>query len=200
MMEKKWFLFLLLVFLLSVSVPLRAQDEKTFPTDTEIQLLLTQADRAIQQYKPLIDQEEIQFGKSGAEAVAKDRQVVQGIEMAVQTLQKKPQGFNSPAGFAFFEWLDDASRNAMVCSTSLMTQATVSLMAGEISKATELIHLGQSCMDVSSLIYTVSENAGALYERYVNAEEQLAQKDFDTSQKCFEALKKLDAANKQKKQ
>jgi len=187
------------VLLISCFVPfVRAQDEKTFPTDNEIQLLLTQADRAMQRYKPLIDQEELQFGKGGAqaEAVAKDRQIVQAIETAVQALKKKPQGFNSPAGFALFEWMDDASRNALVCSAQSFTQATVTLMAREISKSTELINLGQSCMDVSSLIYTVSENAGALYERYVNAEEQLAGKGYDTSQKCLEALKKLDAAKK----
>jgi hypothetical protein len=192
------FIIVLPIFCFAPSV--RAQDEKTFPTDNEIQLLLTQADRAMQQYKPLIDQEEIQLGKSGADAVAKDRQVVQGIETAVQALKKKPQGFNSPAGFAFFEWLDDASRNAMVCSTTSFTQTTTLMMAGELGKANEVINLARSCMDVSSLIYTVSENAGALYERYVRAEQDLAEKAYNTSQKCFEALKKLDAANKQKKQ
>lgn len=192
------FIIVLPIFCFAPSI--RAQDEKTFPTDNEIQLLLTQADRATQQYKPLIDQEEIQLGKSGADAVVKDRQVVQAVEMAVQTLKKKPQGFNSPAGFALFEWMDDASRNAMVCSTSSMTQATVTLMAGEISKATELINLGQSCMDVSSLIYTVSENAGALYERFLKAQQQLAEKAMSISQTCTDVLKKLDAANKQKNQ
>lgn len=34
-----------------------AQTEKTFPTDAEINLVLTQTERAIQQYKPLIDLE-----------------------------------------------------------------------------------------------------------------------------------------------
>jgi hypothetical protein len=33
-----------------------AQANKPFPTDDEINLLLTQTERAIQQYKPLIDQ------------------------------------------------------------------------------------------------------------------------------------------------
>lgn len=180
------------------SVPCaHAQDEKTFPSDSEIQLLLTQADRAMQQYKPLIDQEEFRLGKGGAKAVAKDREVIEAIEMAVRTMTRKPQGFNSAAGFALFEWLDDASRNAMLCSTTSMLQSTGFLMNGETSKATELIHLGQSCMDVSNLIYTVSENAGALYQRYVEAEQQLAEKAVSISQKCTDVLKELDRAKKQ---
>lgn len=183
-----------------VSVTVCQAQEGAFPTDNEINLLLTQADRAMQQYKPLIDQEELQFGKSSAEAVAKDREVVRAVETALQALRKRPQGFNSAGGFALFEWLDDASRNAMVCSTSSMTQATVVLMGGDVAKAKELIHLGQSCMDVSNLIYTVSENAGALYERYTKSVQKLAADGADAAQQCAAALKKMGAANKERKQ
>ena len=48
----------------------RRANWKAFPTDDEINLVLTQTERAIQQYKPLIDQEEIQMGKSATDAVA----------------------------------------------------------------------------------------------------------------------------------
>lgn len=191
----------LILFLVFASATVSRAQETTFPTNDEIQLVLTQADRAMQQYKPLVDQEELHFGKGTAEveAVAKDREVVKSVEMAVQVLKRNPQGFNSAGGFALFEWLDDASRNAMVCSTSAMTQATVVLMNGEINKATELIHLGQSCMDVSNLIYTVSENAGALYERYARGMQTLAEKGAKAAQQCTDALKKMDTANKQRK-
>jgi hypothetical protein len=178
----------------------RAQDNKTFPTDDEINLLLTQTDRAIQQYKPLIDQEEVLFGKIGDEAASKDRQVVQALEIAAKALKVNPQGFNGPGGFAFFEWLDDAARNALLCQSSAESQSTVYLMAGNTAKATELVHLSTSCMDVSTLLYTVSENAGALYERYIRGEEQLAAEGLKVSQKCADALKKMAEANKQKKQ
>lgn len=192
----------IILMFLFVSLPLINQaQEATFPSDNEIQLLLTQADRAMQQYKPLIDQETLLLGKSiNAEAAAKDREVIQAVEMAVQTLKKKPQGFNSAAGFALFEWLDDASRNALACSTSSMTQATTALMDGAVNKATELIHLGQSCMDVSNLIYTVSENAGALYERYTKSIQKLAEDGAKVAQQCKDALKKMEALNKPTKQ
>ena len=185
---------ILVLILCCVNVA-RSQDEP-FPTEDEVKLLVTQIDRAMKSYKPLIDEEEIRLGKAGVEAVAKDRQVVHAVEIAIEALQKRPDGFNSAGGFALFEWLDDASRNALLCASTSLTQATVLMMAGETGKASSLIHLAQSCMDAGNLIYTVSENAGALYERYVEAEQKLAEKSFNVAQKCTAALKKTSPANK----
>jgi hypothetical protein len=173
-----------------------AQTEKTFPTDTEVNLVLTQAERAIQQYKPLIDQEAAQMGKSGGDTIARDRQVVSGLEMAIKAFKDKPQGFNGPLGFAFFEWLDDASRNAALCAGGASNQAMAQMLAGNKDKADFLLHLGQGCADVSTLIYTVSENAGSLYQRYVDAEQELAEQAADVAQKCTDILKKSGTSPK----
>jgi hypothetical protein len=180
----------LVLLTISSAVVADAQTEKTFPTDDEINLVLTQTERAIQQYKPLIDQQEIQTGKSSSAAVATDRQVVNALETAVKAFKGKPQGFNGPLGFAFFEWLDDAGRNALLCGSNASSQATLQIMAGNKDKAASLLHLAQSCSDVSTLIYTISENAGSLYQRYVNAEEQLAVQGVEVASKCTEILKK----------
>jgi hypothetical protein len=155
--------------------------EVNFPTDDEIRLVLTQADRAIAQYKPLLDQEQQTLGKEGAEAVAKDREVVAGLEAAIKGFKKNPQAFNGSLGFAFFEWLDDASRNAVLCSTNALNKAFENTLAGDRNKATSELHLSQSCSDVSTLLYTVSENAGALYTRYVEGEEKLAEQGVQTA-------------------
>jgi hypothetical protein len=64
------------------------------------------------------------------------------------------------------------------------------VMAGDTTKANSMAHLAQSCSDVSTLIYTVSENADSLYQRYVEAEEQLATQGVETAQRCAAALKK----------
>ena len=70
----------ILVFLtIGIAGAATAQTEKTFPTDDEINLVLTQTERAMQQYKPLIDQGEIQMGKSYTEAAANDHQVVSSL-------------------------------------------------------------------------------------------------------------------------
>jgi hypothetical protein len=144
----------------------------------------------MQQYKPLIDQEEIQLGESYTDAAAKDRQTVSSLEIAVKAFKRKPQAFNGPLGFAFFEWLDDAERNAALCSSGAATQADLQQIAGNLEKARSLLHLAQSCVDVSILIYTVSENAGSLYERYVGAEVQLATQGAEAAEKCEAILKK----------
>jgi hypothetical protein len=183
---------LLVLLTFGFSVVTAAQADKPFPTDEEINLVLTQTERAMQQYKIVIDQEEIQFGKSAAaaDAIANDRQVVNALEMAVKALKGKPQGFNGPAGFAFFEWLDDAARNALLCGSGGSTQSTLNMVAGNIDKANDLLHLSQTCMDVSTLIYTVSENAGSLYQRYAEAEQRLAARSFQAVQECTDILKK----------
>jgi hypothetical protein len=185
-----------LVLGVGFAVVAKAQTEKTFPADTEINLVLTQTERAIQQYKPLIDQEEVQLGKSGADTIAHDRQVVGGLEMAVKAFKGRPQGFNGPLGFAFFEWLDDASRNAALCAGGSANQAMTQLLAGNTDRADLLLHLGHACADVSTLIYTISENAGSLYQRYVEAEQGLAEQAADLAQRCADILKKNSGPTK----
>jgi hypothetical protein len=69
-------------------------------------------------------------------------------------------------------------------------QAVLAIMKGKPEKADSLLRLAQSCMDMSTLIYTISENAGALYLRYAEAEEQLAAKGADVADKCMAILKK----------
>jgi len=176
----------------------RGQDkEVNFPTDDEIRLLLTQAERAIGQYKLLLDQEQMMLGEKGSEAVAKDRQVVENIEIAIKAFRKNPQGFNGPLGFAFFEWLDDADRNALLCATTSLNDSTTSMLTGDKDGAQAGLHLAQGCMDASALIYTVSENAGALYARYVEGEEKLAKEGLRVAEKCAAVLKQKGIVPKQ---
>ena len=130
------------------------------------------------------------------DAVARDHQVVTALETAVKAFKGNPQGFNGPLGFAFFEWLDDASRNALLCGSGASAQGALQMMAGDKDKASSLLNLAKSCSDVSTLIYTVSENAGALYQRYVSGIAQLAEQATETAQKCVETLKKNSAPPK----
>lgn len=160
-----------------------------FPTNDEIRLVLTQADRAVQEYKPLLDLEEQMYGEKGKAAVAKDREVVSGIETAINAFGRNPQAFNSSLGFSFFEWLDDADRNALLCASGAATEATTSMLAGDNGKAQTDINLSQNCKSVATLFYTVSENAGALYTRFVQNEEQVAKEGGEIAKKCAEVLK-----------
>ena len=81
-----------LVVLTGFAAVANAQTEKPFPTDDEINLVLTQSERAIQQYKPLIDLEAARTGTNDVDMIAHDRQVVTGLEMAIKAFKTKPQG------------------------------------------------------------------------------------------------------------
>lgn len=64
------------------------------------------------------------------------------------------------------------------------------MMVGNNDNAKSLLHLAHSCADASTLIYTVSENGGSLYQRYVTAEQGLAAQAAEAAQHCTDVLKK----------
>ena len=103
--------------------------------------------------------------------------------MAVKAFKGKPQGFNGPLGFVFFEWLE-TQIETLCCAEWASTQGALQMMASNKDKAASLLHLAKSCSDASALISTVSENAGSLYQRYVEAEEQLAVRGAEVAEKC----------------
>lgn len=70
------------------------------------------------------------------------------------------------------------------------------MMAGKTGKASSLLGLAHACMDVSTLIYTISEDAGSLYQKYVDAEQELAGQAAEVAQKCTDILKKNAAPPK----
>lgn len=184
--------------LLVFSVPTRAQDNRDFPSNDEINLVLTQTDRAVQQYKAAIDQEQSHIGSNADEiaAVDRDRQVVKALDVALTALKKNPQGFNGPAGFYVILWLDDADRNALLCASQALSQASLTAVGGNVNAADSLVDFSRTCMDASSLLYTVSENASSLYTRYVENEEKVAQEGLEAAQKCVAILKQHETGPK----
>jgi hypothetical protein len=184
-----------LFFLCAASSTTHAQKrEPNFPTDDEIRLVLTQAERAVAEYKPLLDREEKVIGEAGAEALAKDRELVRAIDSAIAVFGKNPQEFNGPLGFAFYEWLDDTTRNALLTAVHASNAATVGLFDGDNHKAESNIELAKDLSNVSTVFYTVSENAGALYSRYVEGEEELAKVGLQVATDCTDFLKKRKKA------
>jgi hypothetical protein len=180
---------ILLVSFSLTSAAFAQKRDTHFPTDDEIGLVLTQAERAVNEYKPLLDRWEKMLGKEGAEAVAKNRETLRGIDAGITGFRKNPQAFNSPLGFPFFEWLDDACRNALLSSLSASNTAAVELIEGDTQKAQSNIELAKDFSNVSTVFYTVSENAGALYSRFVEGEEQLAKEAARTAIECGDILK-----------
>jgi len=63
------------------------------------------------------------------------------------------------------------------------------MVGGDKQKAGENIDLAKDFSNVSTMFYTVSENAGALYSRYSEGIEQVALQGAKTASDCANALK-----------
>jgi hypothetical protein len=164
-----------------------SQEDKTFPTDDEIRLVITQTERALPDYTATVTLEEKLAGQPTD--VENDKRVLDGLAVMSKGISAQPQKFNSPIGFEFVLLLDDASRNASLCNADAIQKGIKVTMAGDTRAAQDYLQLAQACTSVSNLIYTISENAGALYQRYVNGEESLAMDAFNTMNKCIATLK-----------
>ena len=169
-----------------VSTANTQEKETAFPNNDEIATLLTQANRAMAQYKTAVDQET----KAGfdSESLATDRQLIEVWPKMSGMLKQNPQGFNSEVGFLFVTSLDDASRNAAVCAGEAMRQSSMKLVKQETAGVEELLTLYDNCNGASTLLYTVSETAASMYRRYLHADAALTGQTMAEIKKCTDVL------------
>jgi hypothetical protein len=121
--------------------------------------------------------------------VETDKRLMDALTTATKVFEVKPRAFNSPVGFEFVMMLDDASRNAALCNAGAISEGLKATIAGQMRASEDYLRLAQSCTSVSTLLYTVSESAAALYQRYLDGEQDLAQKAVDEMNKCSGMLK-----------
>jgi len=165
----------------------QSQESRTSPSEDEIKLVMTQTDRALAEYSAAVERERKLYGDRVD--VRNDQDVIDGLATFSKGMGAEPQRFNSPFGFEIVLLLDDASRNAALCNAGAISEGVKATMAKQTEAAEDYLQLAQECTSVSSLLYTVSENAAALYRRYVNREQEAATKAFDAMNKCIAVLK-----------
>jgi hypothetical protein len=182
-------LVLLLLLSTEFASPQDKKEEHTFPTKGQIELLLTQSERAFDAYEQTVKQES-DAGGDLAKAVPSDLDVLRGAREILASLKKSPDGFNGPGGFLLVGGLDDASRNMSVCMGQAGMQAGLQAMAGNVSEGQRRLRLVQACMDASTLLYTVSETAYNMYTEYLFAEHEMMNKAMEGLEQCAEILKK----------
>jgi hypothetical protein len=191
--------FLCFLVLCPLLTPAKQDDNpKQFPTTAEVNLLLTQSSRAMDTYAAIVAEAEPLMGKDGpGDAFAQDRQLISNWKLIEKALKAEPQKFNSRLGFDMVLTLDDASRNAALCATGALTHVMKDITNGKMDQSNVVITLSQNCTDNSTLLYTVSENAAALYEKYLSWQAQASGQMLDVIGKCSAAMKE---ANERKKQ
>ena len=184
--------FCLVMLLLLSTEFARSQEEKEehpFPTKDQIQLLLTQSERAFEVYDQTLKQE-AEMGDDWKKALVNDKAVLANARDLLARLKTSPDGFNTPAGFLLVGGLDDASRNMSVCMGQAGMQSATSAMTGNVSDGQRFLHLTQSCLDASTLLYTVSETAFNMFSEYLLAEDGMTKKSMSGLAQCVDILKK----------
>jgi hypothetical protein len=171
-----------------VATPQQQKDERTYPSKDQIQLLLTQSERAFDIYEQGIEQE-TQAGGKIAQAVPKDREVLTAARDLLARLKKSPDGFNGPAGFLLVGNLDDASRNMSLCMGTAGLESGFQVLGGNVSEGQRNLHLAQTCMDASTLLFTVSETAFNMYSDFLLAHDEMIKRTMSDLVKCVSVLK-----------
>jgi hypothetical protein len=179
----------------TIAIPLLAQqtqdDEKpNFPTDDEVRLVTEQSDRAFSIYERSLDLEaELPSVKSGKIFMEKDRQVLEQGKLIVAKLKTDSKSFHGLLVLILLVTLDDASRNAALCSGTSMADQSLSIhdKHGEI-EAYKLLQVSQSCLDASTQLYTVSENVHQLLVRDMTSNDLLTQQEDKALKNCASML------------
>jgi hypothetical protein len=105
-------------------------------------------------------------------------------------LKQNPDAFHGLGGLLLLSSLDDASRNAALCSSAGAAEMAKGLIEHFDSKdAYRIMTVIQNCSDVSMHLYSVSESVHALMVREVEAQQDLNNQAMATIGKCTDLLK-----------
>lgn len=140
-----------------------AQGKAALPSDSEINLVVLQADAAMDEYRAAAGQEETFMGKTGGDAASRDKVLLGAWDYASRGFKSRPQTFNSELGFEIVLVLDDAAR-----STALCGGVTLSAEKDGVGGRPEL---AKACSDASTHLHAASQSVSALYRQYLEAEQ-----------------------------
>jgi len=158
-----------------------------FPPMDQLQLLLTQSDRAVTQYEQAINLE-ARGGPQLEQSAKTDLESLRKIREILDPLKNSPAAFNGPAGFLIITGLDDASRNMALCMGTAGIESSTLAQTGQFSEAHRILQIGQSCLDTSTLLYTVSESAVDVYGRFLLAQNDMNQQAVDALTQCKQII------------
>jgi hypothetical protein len=181
--------------LLSGNVAAQQQQAKEpeFPTTEEIQLVVTQSERSIEQYRQSVVLESgLVSAKEDPSGVTKDQGVIESATKLIAALKKNPEGFHGLGGLLLLSLLDDASRNAALCSNAGIAEITQGLIAKpDANTAYRILNISNSCMNASTHLYTVSESVEALLEREMKAQQHLNDRAMKLANECTAVMKRM---------
>ncbi len=182
----------LILCVANVSFAQQKPSQPEFPTKEEIVLVVTQAERAFDQYKNSVAMEaNLEGSKLEPSGFKKDQEVVVMSHKLIVALKQNPDGFHGVGGLLLLSVLDDASRNAALCSSSGSAEIVKGLIDHfEAKEAYRIMTIIQSCSAVSAHLYTVSESVNELMVKELEAQEDLNTKAMELANRCADIVKK----------
>jgi hypothetical protein len=167
-------------------VPPSSSKEQNFPRTEEIQLVVSQSERAFESYKQSISFEEaLDSSKQNSFGVEQDKELLKAGQKLTSALTKNPDGFHGVGGLLLLSTLDDASRNAALCTASAFSEMA---KVKDVSQGYQLLAVIQSCTDVSQQLYIVSQNVHALLVREMESQALLNEQAVEALHTCSAAI------------
>jgi hypothetical protein len=141
-----------------------AQGKVALPSDSDINLVVLQADAAMEEYRAAAGQEETVMGKAGADAASRDKVLLGAWDYASKGFKSRPQTFNSELGFEVVLVLGDAAGNTALCGGAVLSAEKNGGVGGRAE-------LAKACGDASTHLHAASQSVSALYRQYLEAEQ-----------------------------
>jgi hypothetical protein len=183
----------LIILLLAGTYSFAGQKTVEFPTTEEINLVVTQSERAFDQYKnSVVMENSLESSQRDPSSLKKDQELVEMSHKLIVALKAKPEGFHGLGGLLLLSTLDDASRNAALCASAGSAEIAKGLIDhADVKDAYRIMTVMQNCSDVSAHLYTVSESVNALMVRELEAQQDLNDQAMEMANKCAEIIKNM---------
>ena len=184
---------LLIILLLASTYSFAGQKAVDFPTTEEINLVVTQSERAFDQYKnSVVMENNLESLQRDPSSLKKDQELVEMSHKLIVALKAKPDGFHGLGGLLLLSTLDDASRNAALCASAGSAEIAKGLIDhADVKDAYRIMTVMQNCSDVSAYLYTVSESVNALMVRELEAQQDLNDQAMEMANKCADIIKNM---------
>jgi hypothetical protein len=135
----------------------------------EIGALVSDTERAVAVYEPLIAtlSQDPQFSPY----INSDRATLETLKKNIAKLKDHPERYEASVAFALDTALNDAARNTALCSGQALAFSTKAERTGQKERSKTYYQLSMTCLNASSMVYTVSEKSGDLTLREIQVTE-----------------------------
>jgi hypothetical protein len=131
--------------------------------------LISDTEKAVAVYEPLIatPSQDPQFSPY----INSDRATLETLKKSIAKLKDHPERYEASVAFALHTALNDAAPNTALCSGQALAFSSQARSSGREERSKTYYQLSMTCLNASSVVYTVSEKSSDLTLREIQATE-----------------------------